>query len=97
MITARQVWRIVAHPRAGGARHIDELASLLRVQPGEYGRLWGAVKQAQRAGAVDIWHGYVMNIWGLTSRTTEKTPGPAAGRGRADRRGEIPADTEIIT
>jgi hypothetical protein len=57
---ALRVAVIAAHPRHGGGVHIEHLAALLGLPPGDR-RVWGPVKQAQRAGLVDIWRGWVIS------------------------------------
>lgn len=59
MTPARRVAIVASHPRWGGGVHLDHLAELLRLPPGDR-RLMGAVWHARRLGMVDVWHGWVI-------------------------------------
>jgi hypothetical protein len=56
---AARVAQIAVHRKWCGGVHVDHLSSLLGLRPGEK-RLWVFIKQAQRAGAVDVWRGWVI-------------------------------------
>jgi hypothetical protein len=50
---------IAAHPRHGGGVHLDHLAELFALPPGDR-RMMRAVWQARRAGLVDVARGWVI-------------------------------------
>lgn len=59
MSTADRVVYLARSPRYGGGLHLDHLASLLGVKPGDR-RMMAGVWHARRLGLVDVAAGYVI-------------------------------------